>query len=145
VRVRSNFETFWDRRSFAVVGHTGKSPFPRLTYAALKRRGKTVFAIDRGTGGIDGDSTYDDLASLPAPVDAVVIETPPEETAGWVRRAAEAGVKDVWIHQGRQTPEALELAHRHGINLRHGTCAVMYLADGVHRIHRWVDRVRGVY
>jgi hypothetical protein len=28
----SEYKTFWDNRSFAVVGHAAKKNFPRLTY-----------------------------------------------------------------------------------------------------------------
>ncbi|UCF66724.1 MAG: CoA-binding protein [Acidobacteriota bacterium] len=143
----STYETFWDRRSFAVVGHHAKRNFPRLTYRGLKKLGKVVFAVDPSIDEIEGDPTYSRLELLPAPVDAVVFELPKEETAEWVAKAAEAGIRDVWIHMGTDTPEALALAKREGISVRAGTCAVMYVTPGFtyHSIHKWIMKLLGKY
>jgi len=143
----SNYETFWDNERFAVVGNTEKKNFPRLTYAGLKDWGKTVYAVDPSVEKMDGDPVYADLSSLPGDIDAVVLETPQEDTAAWVEQAAEAGVKDVWIHMTRDTPEALELAKDKGINVRHGTCAVMYVTQGFsgHSFHKWINKLIGKY
>jgi len=143
----STYETFWEHRSFAVVGHSAKRNFPVLTYRGLEQLGKRVFAIDPSIGEIDGNPTYPSLEALPERVDAVVIEVPRDETADWVARAAAVGLRDVWIHQGRETPEALALAAQHGMNVRSGTCAVMYLTPGFsyHGVHRWIRQLTGRY
>jgi predicted CoA-binding protein len=145
--VTSQRQTFWERDSFALVGHTGKRPFPKLTYNALKRSGKTVYAVDPSIDEIDGDRTFADLDALPAPVEAVVLELPKEETAAWVARVADAGIKAVWIHQRTDTPAALELASRRGLEVCAGTCAVMYVTPGLsaHSPHRWIRRALGKY
>ena len=61
--------------------------------------------------------------------------------------AADAGIRDVWIHMRMDTPEALALAREKGINVRSGTCAVMYLMPGFtyHSIHRWIMKIAGKY
>jgi predicted CoA-binding protein len=89
--MRSNREAFWQNRSFAFVGHSSEAPFPKLSYGELKKRGGKVVAVDPSVDSIDGDPAYDDLASLPEPVDAVVLAVPRDETAAWVERAAAAG------------------------------------------------------
>ena len=143
----SNYEDFWEHNSFAVVGHSAKKNFPRLTYRGLKKRRKVVFPIDPSVEAIDGDRAYADLQALPDKVDALVLEVPKEETRDWVARAAEAGIKNVWIHLQRDTPEALALARESGINLRSGTCAVMYLTPDLtyHSIHKWIMKLIGKY
>ena len=143
----SHFETFWNKRSFAVVGHAVKKNFPHLTYRGLKQLGKVVFPVDPSTEKIDGDRAYADLALLPETVDAVVLEVPREETQDWVGKVADAGIKDVWIHMQRETPEALALADQRGLDVRSGTCAVMYLTPGFtyHSIHKWVMKLAGKY
>jgi predicted CoA-binding protein len=145
--MQSSYEAFWENGSFAVVGHTGKKNFPRLTYRGLKRLGKTAFAVDPSVEEIDGDPAYADLADLPRHVDAVVLEVPKEETREWIGKAAEAGVKEVWIHMARETPEALALAKQKGLNVRSGTCAVMYLERGLsyHSLHKWINKLAGKY
>lgn len=143
----SNHELFWQNERYAVVGHTEARGFPLLTYRGLKNLGKTVFPVDVSVPTIDGDPTFGDLAALPEAVQAMVLEVPPEETAAWIERAADAGVKDVWVHMKRETPEALAKAQERGINLRTGTCAVMYVTPGFsyHAIHRGLRKLTGNY
>jgi predicted CoA-binding protein len=143
----SDYESFWTFNRYAVVGHSARRPFARITYQALKDSGKTVYAVDPSAERIEGDAAFPDLTSLPDQVDGVVLELPREETATWLERAIDAGVKDIWIHQNTDTPEALTLAREHGIRLRTGTCAVMYLRRGFtfHSIHRWVNQLLGKY
>ena len=144
----SAHEAFWTQSSYAFVGHSAKKGFPRISYGKLKKQGtKKIFAVDPSADQIDGDKTYPDLRSLPEKVDAVVLEVPREETLGWVQQAADAGIKNVWVHMGRETPEAVELARQKGLNILTGTCAVMYVAPGFtyHSIHKWVNKLLGKY
>lgn len=132
---------------YAVVGHSTRRPFASLTYGGLKENGKTVYAVDSSVKGIEGDPTYPDFASLPQPVEGVVLELPNEETNEWVKKAVEAGVKDIWIHDGSDTPEAVETARQAGVRLRTGTCAVMYLKKGFspHTIHGFIRKLLSRY
>jgi predicted CoA-binding protein len=143
----SHHESFWNARSFAVVGHAAKARFPVLTYRGLRKSKRVVYPVDCDTGTIDGDRVYPDFASLPQPVEAVVIEVPREETRDWVERAANAGIRDVWIHMMRETPEAVALASARGLSVRTGTCAVMYVTPGLsyHCVHKWIQQLRGKY
>jgi predicted CoA-binding protein len=117
----SERERFWENESFAAVGHTTAKGFPKLTYAGLRKQGRKVFAVDPSVDAINGDKTYPDLASLPERVEAVVLEVPREETESWVRQAADASIRNVWIHMTRETPEALALAKERGLNVLTGT------------------------
>jgi predicted CoA-binding protein len=118
-----------------------------ITYQALKKTGRIVYPVDSDGRTIEGVRAYPDLASLPEPVEAVVIEVPKDETRVWVERAARAGIKEVWIHMMRDTPEAVALANERGLNLRTGTCAAMYVTPGLsyHCAHKWIQQIRGRY
>jgi predicted CoA-binding protein len=143
----SEHETFWTKSSYAVVGHSSARAFPKLSYGALKKQGRQAFAVDPSVAKIGDDPTWPDLASLPQPVDAVVLEVPKDECAEWIRRAADAGIHEVWIHQKCDTPEALAVAREHGIHVLTGTCAVMYLERGFsfHSLHKWIAKAIGKY
>lgn len=143
----SNHETFFTLDRYGVVGRSQVKPFPLLSYRRLKALGKRVHAIDPSTDQIDGDPAYPDLAALPEPVEGLLIETPKAETRDWIAAAASAGIRDVWVHQGHETPEAVAVAEAHGINLRTGTCAVMYLDSGVsaHGLHKLIMKLIGRY
>jgi predicted CoA-binding protein len=143
----SDYERFWTQPSFAIVGHSASKGFPKLTYAGLKKQGRKIFPVDPSVGEIDGDQTYPDFASLPEPVRAAVLEVPKQETADWVRRAADAGIENLWIHMKRETPEALAVAKERGLNVLSGTCAVMYVTPGFtyHTLHKWVNQLTRSY
>jgi len=143
----SECEKFWDADVYAVVGASARKPFPKITYNALKERGKTVFAVDATADQIEGDATFSDLATLPQSPQAVVMELPKEETAEWVARAADAGVIEVWLHQMTDTPEALRVAEERGLHALTGHCAVMYAKPGfsMHAPHRWIWKLLKKY
>lgn len=143
----SECERFWERESYAVVGHAAKRPFPKITYNALKQRGKTAYAIDPESAQIEGDAAYADFGALPGPVQAAVLELPKEETAEWVAKAADAGITEIWIHQMTDTPEALAAAQQRGLHVLTGHCAVMYTLPGfsMHSPHRFIWKLLGKY
>lgn len=143
----SPHETFWTHSSYAFVGISAEKPFPKLSYGELKKQGVKAFPVDPSAKEMNGEKTYPDFASLPEPVDAAVLEVPKEKTADWVKKAADAGIKNVWIHMQRETPEALELAEREGLTVLTGTCAVMYVKKGFsfHSIHRFLRKMSGKY
>ena len=143
----SAHEEFWSNSSFAFVGHSAAKGFPTLSYGELKKQGAKVFAVDPSADRIEDAPVYPDLESLPEKVDAVVLEVPKQETESWVGRAADAGITNVWIHMGRDTPGALAVAKDRGLNVLTGTCAVMYVKPGIsyHSIHKWLNRLLGRY
>jgi predicted CoA-binding protein len=139
-------ERFWERGSFVVVGDSTGRGFPVLTYRGLKRMGRKVVPVDLGGGSVDGEPAVRSIEEIPLPVDAAVLELPREKTADVLRRAAALGIRDVWIHQGTDTPEALEAARSAGVSAIHGSCAVMYVnCTSFHRVHRWLWRALGKY
>ncbi len=144
----STREDFWSLSSYAVIGDSsGGRKFPQLTYKGLKRLGKTVFAVDPGASEIEGNHTYPDLASLPQPVEAAVLEVAKQDAARWMDSIVAADIPNVWVHQSTETPEALSKAEGAHLRCEHGTCAVMYVTPGFtgHSFHRWVMKLAKKY
>lgn len=143
----SQREEFWQGPSFAFVGTSAKKGFPLLSYGKCKKLGKKAFAIDPSRARIAGDRAYRDFDSLPEKVEAAVLEVPREDTADWVRKAADAGVQKVWIHFNRDTPEAIAVAKERGVSVLTGSCAVMYLDRGpsYHSIHKVLAKLTRRY
>jgi uncharacterized protein len=144
----SSREDFWTLTSYAVIGDSKSAKkFPQLTYKGLKRLGKTVFPVDPGTSEIDGDRAYPDLASLPQPVEAAVLEVPKQDAASWMEKIVAAGITNVWVHQSTETPDVIRKAEGAHLRCEHGTCAVMYVTPGFtgHSFHRWVMKLAKKY
>lgn len=143
----SNYEKFFDADKFAIVGNSSKIKFPVLSYRGLKDLSKTVYPVDPSVPSIDGDKTYKTLGDLPEKVERVIIEVPKKETVNWIKEIISAEIQDAWIHMGCDTQEAIKLAKDNNINLRTGTCAVMYVTPGpsYHSIHKWIMKILGKY
>ena len=140
----TNNQEFWTKNTVVFVGHSAKRPFPKMSFNAAKKLGKKVFAIDPSVNHINGEMTFQDFSDISDPIEGVVLELPREETLEWVEKAAKHGVRNLWIHMNTETPEALDYARKNGMNVRFGTCAVMYVTPGFsfHSIHRWIMKLK---
>jgi predicted CoA-binding protein len=142
----SAYARFWEHKSFVVIGDSATKGFPLLTYRGLKKMGKKVIPIDLGADVVDGDKAFRKIEEIPGPVEAAVLEVPREKTAEILTRVAAAGIRDVWIHQKTDTPQALETARKQGLSVLTGNCAVIYVnPTSFHKVHRWIWRLLGKY
>ena len=134
----------------AVVGVSRDPSSPaNLIYRKLKETGHRVFAVNPKAREVEGDRCYANLATLPAPVEGVVIVTPPEAAAAVVDDCAAVGVRSVWMHRsfghGSVSREAVDRCRRHGISVIPGGCPMMHCApvDRGHACMRAVLRLTG--
>jgi hypothetical protein len=139
-------DEFIAQESLAVVGvsRSGRG-FGNAAVRELRANGYRVFPVHPTAGELQGLPCARDLASLPGPVDGVLVVVPPEQTEGVVRDAAVAGIRRVWMQQGSSSPQALELCAENGIEAVHGECILMFLRAGpaIHRFHRGLRRLFG--
>jgi len=75
------------------VSRTPKTHGSNTVYRRLRERGYQVFAVNPNTGQVEGDRCYQDLASIPGGVEAVVIGTRPEIAGDTMRECADLGHK----------------------------------------------------
>ena len=138
----SKYQQFWNHDSYALIGHHQKRDFPVLTLAGLQNSGKTVYPVDASIAIVEGNKTFASLSDLPETVEAAIIEVSKEDIVIAVQRVIEAGIKNLWIHRGTDTPAAIAAARKAGLNLCYGTCAVMYVNNtGGHKIHGWLNKL----
>ena len=90
--------------------------------------------------GVDGDL---DLTALRGRVEGVVICISPGDVAGVLMEAAAIGLRNVWLQQGAESPEAIALAKDLKLNLVAGKCILMYAppVEGFHAWHRALYRL----
>ena len=83
----------------------------------------------------------------PERVLGAIVEVPKAEVEAAVQQVVESEIPNLWIHMGCETPAALALAREAGIDVRHGTCAVMYTQPGFsfHSIHKGIMKLLGKY
>jgi predicted CoA-binding protein len=140
----ATIEDFLAQRRIAVTGvRRTTEDSANIIYRKLKGAGYQVFAINPNAAEFDGDPCYPDLASVPQPLDGVVIVNRPEVTDSIIRECAALGIKRVWVHRsmmGNSSSENAErLCREHGIALIPAGCPMMFCepVDVFHKCMRW--------
>ena len=142
---RQRVDAFVAEPAIAVVGVSRSgSKFGNLACRTLADHGYRVYPIHPTAAAIDGRTCYQRFADLPEPVNAVLVVVPPARAAGVMDDAAAAGIHNVWLQQGAESPEALARGKALGLDVVSGTCVLMYAhPTGIHRVHRWVSDLLG--
>ena len=118
-------------------------------YQRLRERSYKVFAVNPNADTVEGDVSYDSLASIPGGVEAVVIGTRPEHADSTMRECADLGIKHVWMHRafgaGSVSDAATDYGRKHGISVIDGGCPLMFepTADGGHKFFKFIAGVTG--
>ena len=137
-------------KRFAVAGVSRQ---PQQAANAIFRKlaagGYTVYPLNPHAPQLEGVSCYPDVASLPEPVDGIVVATHPDVASEIVRQAADRGVPRVWFHrsfgQGSVSDAAVRLCGDRGVECIVGGCPLMFVepVDVGHRCMRWWLQRRG--
>jgi hypothetical protein len=141
-------DNFLQKKRIAIVGvsRAGKK-FGNIAYRELKAKGYKIFPINNKTDRIEDDICYPSLRDLPEPVDGVLIVVPKNQTKQIIQEAYTEGIKNIWIQQGAESKEAIDLCKNEKINCVYGQCILMF-AEPVglpHNIHRCIWRLIGKY
>ena len=130
-------EDFISSKRLAVMGasRSGKK-FGNIASKELVKRGYQVFLVHPEAKEIDGEACYPGLSALQDKVDAVLICVSPPKAAQALQEAAASGLRNVWLQQGGDSPEVLNLARQLNLNLVTRKCVLMY-APPVGSFHAW--------
>lgn len=143
---RRQIEDFLNLDALAVVGVSRKrGKFGSLAFRELKSKGIKVFPVHPSLDSVDGVKCSRSLGELSDTVQGVLIVVSPDQAVQVVLDAAAAGIRQVWLQQGAESPEVLRLCREHGIDAIHGECILMFVEPTgfVHRIHRGAWRLLG--
>ncbi|MBN1427458.1 MAG: CoA-binding protein [Anaerolineae bacterium] len=135
--MKQAIEDFINSKRVAVVGvsRNGKK-FGNMIYTELKDRGYQVFPVNPSAQQIDGETCYPDITALKDRIDAVVICVPSTQAEAVMKEAAAVGPRNVWLQQGSETPELVQLGQDLGLNMVSKRCVLMY-APPVRSFHAW--------
>ena len=132
-----------ERIAFIGVSRNTKS-FANGVYRTMRDAGYCMVPVNQHANEIEGDHCYRSVADVPD-VDGAIIMVPPDAAAHVVTECADRGVRRVWLHKGggpaTSTPEAVQIAKNHGLDVVDGACPLMFLehAGFIHRMHRWIS------
>jgi hypothetical protein len=139
---------FFEQKTVAVVGvsKSGKG-FGNYIFENLKKRGYSLYAVNKNGGEYNGLHFYKNISSLPEIPDAIVTVVPPQQVLKVVEEAYNCGIKNIWMQQGSESTEAIEFCKSKELNLITGHCIIMFSepVSLLHKIHRGVLKIAGKY
>lgn len=128
---------FIEAQPIALVG-VSRNPkkFGYAAYKELKDKGMKIVPVNPETDEIMGEKAYRNVTNLPSDVKGIIILTKKSKTASVIKEAREKGIRNIWIQQMADSPEALEQLKGSDINYITGECILMhYKANGIHKFH----------
>ncbi len=144
--MEQTIKEFKQLKRLAVVG-VSREPkkFGNTIYTELRGRGYKVFGVNRSLPEFRGDKCYPNLSALRGMIDGIVVCVSPHEAGAILREAESIGVRNVWLQQGAESDEAVELGKSLRLNLTAGKCVLMYAEPvrSFHRFHRFFVRLAG--
>ena len=126
---QSRIDSFLGCRPFAVVGASrDRTKYGNKVLRACQQNKREVFPVNPNSGEVEGLRAFTDLRSLPEPVDAVSIVTPPDVTEQVVAEAVELGIRNIWMQPGAESKLAVQHAEQAGVNvIAGGPCLLVVL------------------
>lgn len=123
-------EQFFSAKAFAVVGASeDPNKYGHMCYASLINRGLNAYPVNPKAKTILGNPAYPNLAALPEKAQSLSIITPPQVTEKVIGEAIAAGIKNVWMQPGAESPAAIKKAEKAGLNvIAEGPCLLVEIA-----------------
>jgi uncharacterized protein len=146
--MNTRIQEFISGKRIAVVGASrtnDKYKFGNMAAEELKRRGYEISFVHPQADTINGETAYPSLSALTGKVDGVLVSLPASRSGPVLKDAAAAGLRNVWIQLGGESPELVELGEELKLNLVTGKCILMYARPvrSYHAIHRFIARAIG--
>ena len=146
--MNTHIQEFISGKRIALLGASrtnNKYKFGNMAAAELKRLSYEVYLVHPQTETINDIATYPSLSALKGQVDGVLVSLPADKCADVLREAAAAAITNVWIQQGGESQELIEMGKELKLNLVTGKCILMYAQPvrSYHAIHRFIARVTG--
>ena len=144
---RASIESFLATRKLAVAGVSrNQKKFGYIVFKTLTEKGFEIFPINPSTDMIGSTPCFRNVGTLPVNVHNLLILTPKKQTQEVVAEAIRKGIDHIWIQQGSETREIVELINAHKINLITGECILMHAdpVTGIHKFHRTLRKFFGM-
>ena len=141
---KEQIDDFLKSRKFAIAGVSrNKGKFGNQVFEHLSKNGYEIIPINPFADEINGVKCLKSVEELPGEIDSLLLATPKSESNKVLEMALKNGIKNIWIQQGGQTAESLEIAAKHEQEIITGKCIFMFAepVNGIHKFHRFVAKV----
>jgi uncharacterized protein len=135
IDVDADIAAFLAGSPFAVAGASvSREKFGNKVLRRYWQAGRTAYPVNPSVTLVEGAQCYADLSSLPQPVHAVSIVTPPAMSAVVVDEALKLGIKYLWFQPGAEHAAAIAKARALGVRvIAHGPCVLVVLGQLIGR------------
>jgi len=148
MKTSESIQLFLQQPRIAVVGVSrNKNKFGNTVYKTLKKKGINVIPVNPHLTQFEGDTCYSSIETLPADVNAVFVNTPPEQTSKIVETAIHKGFQHVWLQQGSSNDQIESYLKDKDINYISDRCIMMFAepVGSFHSIHKFFSKLTGNY
>lgn len=139
---------FMAQKNIAIVGVSrNDKKFGNALVKELKNKDYQLYPVHPQMESVHEIKCYESVAELPNDVSGIIICTKPNHTPDLVKQALDKGIKHIFLQQGAQNDEAIQLALDQGANIIHRRCALMYAepVGSIHKFHRTLSKLFGAY
>jgi len=128
--MNQEIESFLSGHRIAVLGASQTSQkIGNSIVKDLSNKGYSIFVVHPSASEIDGRKCYANLRELSGQVDGVVLCIPPEKALTAVIDAADAGIRQLWLQEGADSPEVLAAAYTRGMSVVVNRCIMVYASQ----------------
>jgi predicted CoA-binding protein len=134
-----NIENFVRKEHIIVAGvsRNGKK-FGNSAVKELQKRGYKISVVHPSAVTLEEIPCVRSCAAAGDANAGLLVVLPPKNVPGILHEAVNAGIKNVWLQQGAESPEAITLAQSLDLEFVSGKCILMYAGNvtGAHKFHR---------
>ncbi len=122
----TQIDQFLSAPAFGVAGASDdKHKYGHKVLVCYKQHDRKAYPINPNVETVLGEPAYANVSSLPEKVESLSIITPPPVTDKVVDDAIAAGVKNIWMQPGAESPRAISKAKEAGLNVIHGGACLL--------------------
>ena len=149
---KKNLDDFLAVKRIAVIGMSrNKMDYSRMLMNEFSKGGYEIIPVNPAADEIAGVKAYKNIKDIKPKPERVIMLLPADKTEQGMIDVAEAGIKDVWMHnhvmKGVQNTKAIYQAEKNGMNLITGFCPMMFMKSsmGLHKFHGAILKLFGAY
>jgi predicted CoA-binding protein len=123
------FEKFFASDAIGVVGaSSNREKYGNKVLRCYLQHDKKAIPVNPKEATVEGVRSVPTVAELPADVESISVITPPPVTEQVVEAAIARGIKNIWMQPGAESPKAIAMAEKAGVNvIGDGSCVLVVM------------------
>lgn len=148
----NQIQSFLSLKRIAFIGLSrSEKDYTRNLFREFKSRGYDVIPLNPNASEIEGLKCFSHVNEITPQPEAALVFTTAVPLQSIMDECNSAGIKNVWVYNGRDKGKAVEnvedFSRNNGINFISGFCPFMFLEKSafVHKMHGFFSKLAGSY